>query len=637
MSPQPQHAYDTADRDVADIKAAIDYAGFYSGELPELTGQGDELHCNCPICAETGGHFYVNVKNGLYHCHKCEASGDAFTYLMEVEEISFQEAKKLLVDCVTIQKGFDLDGRPRKLEDTPTIEENIKARYHYTSEMGKRLFDVIRFEKIGFKKTFRQWQWNDTTKSYIKNLNGARLVPYRLPEVLRAETVYLVEGEKDVESLRERDASLALTEVGKLLFAYSCNPMGAGKWRDDYNRHFAGKHVVILPDNDKPGRDHAQKVAKALRGVAASVKVLTLPGLPEKGDVSDWIEAGGTLGKLAQLAKEAPVWTPGTTPDGKNPAAGIVSASDLLRMDIPELRWAVPGFLPEGLTVLAGNPKVKKSWLALGAMLAIGAGQPVLGKFETTPAKCLYLALEDSKRRLQDRIHKIVDPQPDLAAGLDNMLAVTEWPTMDEGGLEALDAYAEANPDLKLIVVDTLVKMRPKTRPKGFNAYEVDSIHLGQIKSLADRRHLGVMVITHLNKSKTTDKGDPFDRITGSNGIFGVADTAMLLVGERGAKSAELKLTGRDVEGQDYALDWSDFICSWQITGKAIEVKLTGERQDILDVLTEEDRPLKPSDVAKLLGKKANSITATMRRMVKNGDIVNAGYGLYTINKTESE
>jgi len=556
---------------------------------------------------------------------------------MEVEEISFQEAKKLLVDCVTIQKGFDLDGRPRKLEDTPTIEENIKARYHYTSEMGKRLFDVIRFEKIGFKKTFRQWQWNDTTKSYIKNLNGARLVPYRLPEVLRAETVYLVEGEKDVESLRERDASLALTEVGKLLFAYSCNPMGAGKWRDDYNRHFAGKHVVILPDNDKPGRDHAQKVAKALRGVAASVKVLTLPGLPEKGDVSDWIEAGGTLGKLAQLAKEAPVWTPGTTPDGKNPAAGIVSASDLLRMDIPELRWAVPGFLPEGLTVLAGNPKVKKSWLALGAMLAIGAGQPVLGKFETTPAKCLYLALEDSKRRLQDRIHKIVDPQPDLAAGLDNMLAVTEWPTMDEGGLEALDAYAEANPDLKLIVVDTLVKMRPKTRPKGFNAYEVDSIHLGQIKSLADRRHLGVMVITHLNKSKTTDKGDPFDRITGSNGIFGVADTAMLLVGERGAKSAELKLTGRDVEGQDYALDWSDFICSWQITGKAIEVKLTGERQDILDVLTEEDRPLKPSDVAKLLGKKANSITATMRRMVKNGDIVNAGYGLYTINKTESE
>jgi len=556
---------------------------------------------------------------------------------MEVEEISFQEAKKLLVDCVTIQKGFDLDGRPRKLEDTPTIEENIKARYHYTSEMGKRLFDVIRFEKIGFKKTFRQWQWNDTTKSYIKNLNGARLVPYRLPEVLRAETVYLVEGEKDVESLRERDASLALTEVGKLLFAYSCNPMGAGKWRDDYNRHFAGKHVVILPDNDKPGRDHAQKVAKALRGVAASVKVLTLPGLPEKGDVSDWIEAGGTLGKLAQLAKEAPVWTPGTTPDGKNPAAGIVSASDLLRMDIPELRWAVPGFLPEGLTVLAGNPKVKKSWLALGAMLAIGAGQPVLGKFETTPAKCLYLALEDSKRRLQDRIHKIVDPQPDLAAGLDNMLAVTEWPTMDEGGLEALDAYAEANPDLKLIVVDTLVKMRPKTRPKGFNAYEVDSIHLGQIKSLADRRHLGVMVITHLNKSKTTDKGDPFDRITGSNGIFGVADTAMLLVGERGAKSAELKLTGRDVEGQDYALDWSDFICSWQITGEAIEVKLTGERQDILDVLTEEDRPLKPSDVAKLLGKKANSITATMRRMVKNGDIVNAGYGLYTINKTESE
>ncbi|MGD9608965.1 MAG: AAA family ATPase [Desulfovibrionaceae bacterium] len=317
----------------------------------------------------------------------------------------------------------------------------------------------------------------------------------------------------------------------------------------------------------------------------------------------------------------------------KNPAAGIVSASDLLAMDIPELRWAVPGFLPEGLTVLAGNPKVKKSWLALGAMLAIGAGQPVLGKFETSPAKCLYLALEDSRRRLQDRIHKITDPQPDLASGLDNVLAVTEWPTMDEGGLEALDAYAEANPDLKLIVVDTLVKMRPKTRPKGMNAYEIDSIHLGQIKALADRRHLGVVVITHLNKTKITDKGDPFDRITGSNGIFGVADTAMLLVGERGSKVAELKTTGRDIEGQDYAVEWSDFICSWSITGKAIEVKLTGERQEIIEMMRAADRPVKTAEVARFLKKTSASVSYLLGKMLKDGCVESPGYGLYSLKE----
>ncbi|WP_052360053.1 AAA family ATPase [Solidesulfovibrio alcoholivorans] len=611
-----------SDRETDDIKSAINYESFFHQELPDLKGHGDNLHCNCPLCGDKGGHFYVNKKTGLWDCKKCEEKGDVFTFVMMNDGVDFPEAKKTLVDYI---------GVSGKLKDAPTIEENIEARYHYTSETGKLLFDVIRFEKIGFKKTFRQWQWSETTKSFIQNLNGARLVPYRLPEVLRAETVYLVEGEKDVESLRAMDAALAFTEVGKLAVAYSCNPMGAGKWRDEYTPHFKGRHVVILPDNDTKGRDHGQKVAKALHGAAASVKVVNLPGLSEKGDVTDWLDAGGTLDQLEQLVGKAPAWTPGTTADGKNPAAGIVSASDLLRMDIPELRWAVPGFLPEGLTVLAGNPKVKKSWLALGAMLAIGAGLPVLGKFETTPARCLYLALEDSRRRLQDRIHKIMDPQPDLAVGLDNVMAVTEWPTMDEGGLEALDAYAEANPDLKLIVIDTLVKMRPKTRPKGFNAYEVDSMHLAEIKKLADRRHLGVVVITHLNKGKTTDKGDPFDRITGSNGIFGVADTAMLLTGERDAKTAELRITGRDVESQDYAVEWADFICSWSITGKAIEVKLTGERQSIMEMMKAADRPVKTAEVARYLKKTSASVSYLLGKMLKDGCVESPGYGLYSL------
>lgn len=104
----------------------------------------------------------------------------------------------------------------------------------------------------------------------------------------------IVEGEKDVETIK-----------GMGLVA-SCNPMGAGKWRAEYNQHFKGKKIVVLPDNDKPGRAHALQVAKNLKGVADSVKVVELPGLLEKGDASDWIKAGGTKEKLIEIIMNTP-------------------------------------------------------------------------------------------------------------------------------------------------------------------------------------------------------------------------------------------------------------------------------------------------------------------------------------------
>jgi len=127
-------------------------------------------------------------------------------------------------------------------------------------------------------------------------------VPYRLPELLQAvkqgETIFIPEGEKDVDNL------------ARLGLAATTSPMGAGKWRDYYSEHLRGANVVILPDNDEPGRKHAQHVAQSLHGKAASVKVLELPGLPAKGDVSDWLATGGTKEELLRLAAEAPEWEP---------------------------------------------------------------------------------------------------------------------------------------------------------------------------------------------------------------------------------------------------------------------------------------------------------------------------------------
>jgi hypothetical protein len=171
----------------------------------------------------------------------------------------------------------------------------IVGRYDYHDAEGTLLFQAIRFEP----KDFRQRR-PDGRGGWIWNLNGVRPVLYRLPEALEAvksgETVYLTEGEKDADRLRN------------LGLVATTNPMGAGKWRGSYSETLRGADVVIIRDNDAAGKEHAEQVARSLCGTAATVKVLELTGLADKGDASDWLEAGGTVEELVRLAREAPEW-----------------------------------------------------------------------------------------------------------------------------------------------------------------------------------------------------------------------------------------------------------------------------------------------------------------------------------------
>jgi len=171
----------------------------------------------------------------------------------------------------------------------------IIATYGYKDADGRLLFQVCR---TADKRFFQRRP--DGKGGWLNGLGGVKPVLYRLPELLKAvqrgETVFIPEGEKDCDNL---------TRIG---LTATTSPMGAGKWRDHYSEHLKGANVVILPDNDEPGRKHAQQVAQSLYGKAASVKVLELPGLPAKGDVSDWLEAGHTKEELMRLAEETPDW-----------------------------------------------------------------------------------------------------------------------------------------------------------------------------------------------------------------------------------------------------------------------------------------------------------------------------------------
>lgn len=194
--------------------------------------------------------------------------------------------------------GIDLEDLfPQKLKVHAGGKSPVIATYDYRDTNGKLLFQVCR---TADKRFFQRRP--DGKGGWLNGLGGIQPVLYRLPEVLQAvergETVFIPEGEKDCDNL---------TRIG---LTATTSPMGAGKWRDHYSEHLKGANVVILPDNDEPGRKHAQQVAQSLHGKAKSIKILELPGLPPKGDVSDWLAAGGTKEELLRLAQEAPEWEP---------------------------------------------------------------------------------------------------------------------------------------------------------------------------------------------------------------------------------------------------------------------------------------------------------------------------------------
>lgn len=234
-----------------------------------------------------GNRFDDFQKNGSGYKALCPAHDD------NSPSLSLKDADNggVLVKCMA---GCDtatvLEIVGLKLKDLQPNASIIDKTYDYRDEEGTLLYQSVRFfpKKFLQRKPKPEGGWDYSVKD-------VRKVLYRLPELLeskKAKRVIVVEGEKDVERLRDAG------------FTATCNVGGAGKWCEAYSESLRGRHVVLIPDNDPAGEDHIATVALSLQGVAASVRIVRLPGLPEKGDLSDWFAAGGTAKKLAELISQ---------------------------------------------------------------------------------------------------------------------------------------------------------------------------------------------------------------------------------------------------------------------------------------------------------------------------------------------
>jgi hypothetical protein len=300
-----------------------------------------------------------------------------------------------------------------------------------------------------------------------------------------------------------------------------------------------------------------------------------------------------------------------------------MSAADLMQLELPEAKWAVPGVLPEGVTILAGKPKIGKSWLGLGLGIAVGAGGRALGQIGVEAGDALYMGLEDNTRRLQKRMRKML-------AGREaprRLEVTTEWPQLDEGGVEALDGWLDKRPDARLVVVDTLKKIRPREAGSR-SVYDLDYEALEPLVPLASGRGVAVLVVHHLRK---LEAGDPLDMISGSTGLTGGVDGAMVLKRDRGKQDATLVVDGRDIEEPaELALRWDAEIASWSLMGDAEEYRQSEERRRIIELLERMDEPMWPKEIAEALEKNRSTTRVLLANMKQDGQVQDTGEG-YTV------
>lgn len=373
----------------------------------------------------------------------------------------------------------------------------IEAKYAYRDEEGNLLYEVVRT----LAKTFPQRQPGGP-RGWIWNTTGVRRVLYRLPELIAAvkagKRICIVEGEKDVDRLVEHG------------LAATCNPGGAGKWIAAYSDHLSGARVAVLPDNDGPGRKHAEDVARSLRGVAREIKVVALPGLAEKGDVSDWLDGGGTTEELERLVDEAPVW--------QAPLSRFALKTVRELEARPPREWLVEGILQAGsLAELHGKPGVGKTFLALSLAGSISTGFPFFGHEVVKQGFVVYVAAEGDQSlpprlRAWRKFHR-EDERPGLRVIPEsvNLGKSTE--------VEELIAQLRTLPESPvLVVIDTLARCM-------VGGDESSAKDMGLVVHATEliRTAVGatVLLVHH--------PGHDSSRERGSSALRGAADTMMAL------------------------------------------------------------------------------------------------------------
>ena len=244
-------------------------------------------------------------------------------------------------------------------------------------------------------------------------------------------------------------------------------------------------------------------------------------------------------------------------------------ADKMQSMELPPINWIIKDLLPEGLAILSGPPKTYKSFMALDLGITIANGLQFLG-FQTVKGGVLYYDLESTKRRPKDRMEKIL--QGNKAPSNFYFVTQDDKPgTMEDGFFENMKRQIEAYPDIKLIIVDVYQKIRGASK-KGINFYEKDYEDGVKLQAFALEHHICILIIHHNSKKLFSD--DPYSQMSGSTGLLGSVDTALVLTREkRFENNTKLSITGREIMPRELVLKFDDKVFKWILQGSVEEVE----------------------------------------------------------------
>lgn len=439
------------------------------------------------------------------------------------------------------------DIMPEQTVTTPRFNfKDVVAEYYYRNGCRKLRDGSKHFT----------WQHQEPDGSWMPKREKAPHVLYQAGKP--QQTVYVLEGEKDCNNA---------AAIG--LFAVSAED-GAGaksKWYNSYSEELRGKDVILIPDNDDVGRKFCEDIAAQIVSVTKSVKVIDLKKLwdklPEKGDISDVIDYYGkdrTADLLRDLEQAAETWTPFTAEEEDVfTSFNFYSVPDLTEEERKPPEFIVDGMIPVGMTFFSGAPKTRKSFFALQIAIAVANGSKFFG-FDTRQCDVCYLDLEGSKSRISSRTQRMTNAIPS------NVFVTNRVQERLSNGLtKKLQALHRQRPSIRLIIIDTYSRARGSPKAFGLNAYDADVQFLEPIQQMALEENIAILFVHH-DKKGAGFASDSFERLSGTMGISGSADSVLNLIadGKRFEGKAKLEYTPRDARGGELDLVFDECFMEWQ-------------------------------------------------------------------------
>jgi archaellum biogenesis ATPase FlaH len=310
------------------------------------------------------------------------------------------------------------------------------------------------------------------------------------------------------------------------------------------------------------------------------------------------------------------------TPNRKG--LNVYTAQSLMTKVFPPLNYVVPGLMTEGLALLVGAPKTGKSWMALSLAVAVATGGLAINGEATEQGQVLYLALEDSERRLKARLSRLQLEEIPADLYISNQSSQATI-----GGLDDLIAWLDQHSRCRLVIVDTLQRFRTFSSRE---SYASDYASLIPLQELAIQRGITILMVHHTRKS--TESTDPFDRVSGTTAITGAADCTWILSRDRNDDEGRLNITGRDIEEKELILSFQTLTCQWRVVGEAEEIDGSDEEHDVINTI-KVCGPVTAKDLTSKLGLTGPAARKRLSRMNRKRKLLKLENGSYGLPEAE--